>query len=157
MFVFKNRKNTTYIVNVEEYQHHVFIVKFHTKQKSYSKDKYNKLTNEKDARKIIYTCIDIGLDVYKKYPLASFGFIGSPLPKEMERDNELDNTKRFKVYRKFAAFFFSPDNFDHSTNSGFSSYLLYNKKHLDQRPTLREDVMSMFDNHFDMDELLGRN
>lgn len=155
IFVFKNIKKTVYIVNVEQYRHEVFIVKFHTKAMRNAKDKYNRLTNEKDARKIIYTCINIGLSLYTKFPLASFGFIGSPLLEEKKRENELLNTKRFRVYRKFAAFFFSPDNFDHSTNTDLSSYILYNKSHLSINTTLKEDVMSMFENYYDTNDLVG--
>lgn len=153
IYTFKNRKNTLYIVNVEEFLHHVFVLKFHTKSLRNSKNKYNILTNEKDARRVIYTCIEIGNSIYKNNEKASFGFIGSPIPKEKERENELFKTKRFIVYRKFAAFFFSPDNFIHSENQDLSSYLLFNKKHLEEKSSLKDDVISMFKNHFDTNSL----
>ena len=155
IYTFKNRKGTIYIVNVEQYLYDVYIIKFHTKADRSRKEKYNLLTNQKDARRIIYTCIEIGLQIYVTNPNASFGFVGSPIPKELKRESQLKNTKRFRVYSKFAKFFFSPDNFLHTNNPDFSLYLLLNKKHLESNNTLHEKIMEMFEQHFDLSDLLG--
>jgi hypothetical protein len=160
IYTFKNRKNTQYIVNVEEYDFDVFVIKFHTKSNRQSKNRYCLLTHEKDARRIIFTCIKIGQDIYSKNKNASFGFIGAPLIKEIkerEKDAVLNNTKRFKVYRKFATFFFSPDNFIHSENVLYSSYLLVNKESATSNPKIEDDIMGMFESHFDTNDLFCFN
>lgn len=144
IYTFKSKHNIKYIVNVEEYEHSVYILKFHTKNASYSAKKYTMLTNKYDSRKIISTCINIGLEIYKENKLASFGFIGSPTIKEIKRNKKLENTKRFKVYSNFATFFFSPDNFNHLTNKSFSSYLLINKNKLNDISDFSSIIISMF-------------
>ena len=153
IYTFKNRFKTVYIVNVEEYKHEMFILKFHTKAHKSSINKYNLLTKEGDARRIIFTCIKIAQQIHLVNERASFGFIGSPLMAEKRRKNRLSNTKRFRVYKKFAAFFFSPDSFVHSVDADHSSYLLFNRNQIRLNPDLNKDVVSMFENYFDLTEL----
>lgn len=134
-----------YVVNVEEYINSVFVLKFHTKKTGNSKKKYMFLTNKFDARKIIFTCIQIGLEIFKQNEYASFGFLGSPTIKELkQKDKKLFNNKRFKVYSKFAKFFFSPDTFEHVTNRDVSSYLLLNKKQFEQIEDFKNKTIEHF-------------
>jgi len=154
IYTFTTRKKTRYIVNVDEYKLDVYIVKFFVKSHSSSKSRYSLLTNERDARKIIYTCVEIGNSIYSNNNIASFGFVGSPISEEKRRENKLFNTKRFRVYKYFALFFFSPDNFEHTTNMNYSSYLLVNKKNIASNPSLKKDIISMFEDNYDMDSLM---
>jgi len=153
IYTFKNRKNTQYIINVEEFHNDIFIVKFFTKALRLSNKKFNYLTDEKDARRIIFTCVELATKIYTDNPLASFGFIGSPTPKELNRDNKFLDTKRFKVYTKFAKFFFSPQNFLHTLNPEYSLYILYNKNHISKNNNLQKEVMEMFEKHFIIEDL----
>lgn len=156
IYTFKNRKNTVYIVNIEEYENDIFILKFHTKQHRLSKKRYNLLTHEKDARRVIYSCIQIGREILSINTLASFGFIGAPIPIECERGkNKYHRTKRFKVYQKFATFFFSPDNFEHRPNEQFSSYLLLNRKKLESHLNYDAQIIQMFADYYELQELFG--
>jgi hypothetical protein len=154
IYVFSNRKNTKYIVNVEKFKNSFYILKFHLKKMSSSKNKYNHLTREKDARRIIYTCIEIGLEIYKNNADASFGFIGSPTPKELQRSNtKYLNTKRIKVYKNFASYFFDPKDFVHHFSERISSYLILNKTQLERYPNFMEMVTEMFTESYDIDSL----
>jgi hypothetical protein len=149
IYTFKSKHNIKYIVNVEEYDYEVFIIKFHTKNATYSSRKYSILTEKYDARRIIFTCIKIGLEIYNDNKNASFGFIGAPTLKEIKRVKKLENTKRFKVYSNFATFFFSPDNFNHMTNKDYSSYLLINKNKVKIDSDYHQKVISRFTEIYD--------
>lgn len=114
VYVFKNRKNFVYIVLVEHYKNDVYAIKFFQKNHSDSKQRYLIKTNQFDARRIIKTCVDIGKHVLDGNPLASFVFIGSPTIEEASREqNKLDNTKRYRVYKNYASFYFSSESFIH--------------------------------------------
>jgi len=151
-YSFRTKTNKFYIVNVEEYPHNLYVVKFHLKDHTDSVWRYHNLTHEYDARKIIYTCIEIGLKIYEKNPLASFGFIGCPTQKEA-KTTKLLHTKRFKVYRNFATFFFSPDNFEHSFVTEKSSYLLLNRESKKKNPNIHSDISKMITECWDLDHL----
>jgi len=66
IYTFTTSKRAHYIVNVEEYRFDVYVVKFHLKSHSNSKWKYNLLTSQHDARRIIYTCVDIGQEIFSR-------------------------------------------------------------------------------------------
>lgn len=145
-------KTDQYIVTVEEYEYDMYVIKFHKKLDSNRKFRYNLLTNEFRARKILNTCINIGIAFYQRNPLASFGFIGAPTIDEIE-SNKFDHTKRFNLYDKFARLHFNPDHFDHTVNVQRSAYLLMNKKKREQEPDLLHKIGEMFLKHYDIDDL----
>lgn len=152
-YKFVTSRNTLYHVNVEQYKNDIYIVKFFPKKYKGSDNKYFILTYEYDARKIIYTCITIALDIYGNDSNASFGFIGAPTLKEKEREKILEETKRFKAYRYFATFFFNPLHFTHITNKNYSTYLLLNNKKTAMNPNYQKKVIDMFEKYYDFDEL----
>ncbi len=122
IFTFKCRFNNRYIVNVEKYEFDIFVVKFHLKAHSDSENKYNLLTGLNDVGRIVRTCINIMLHFYEENEFSSFGFIGSNLINE-----EISDTKRFRIYSKVMENFFSPLKFNHYKFPGKSAYLLLNK------------------------------
>jgi hypothetical protein len=65
---FDCRFNHQYIINVEEYNYEVFIIKFHLKNHSDSDRKYNLLTNFNDPQRLIRTCIEVMLEFYRRHP-----------------------------------------------------------------------------------------
>ncbi len=73
-----NTHRRRYIAIVEKYANDIFIIKYYADNHSQSDKKYSYVFNDEKPAPIIRTCIDIMLDVYKKHPNASFGFIGSP-------------------------------------------------------------------------------
>lgn len=149
-------ENNCYMVNVEEYDHHVYILKFCLESHQDNKHKFNVLTNigHSEARKVIYTCVQIGLSIYEKNSLASFGFVASPTIDEL-RKTGFSNTKRLIIYQYFAQLFFNQENFTHSLTEEQSSYLILNKKYEQQEPgamqkiaeMLKRDLVSVINNH----------
>lgn len=136
-----------YIVRVEEYPNNMYAVKFYLKSHSNSSRKYQLMTNTFEARTVINTCINIMLSVYDQNCMASFGFIGS------NSDGEsVSNTKRYRVYSKIIATYFSDKLFMHIENIDKSVYMLVNRRQLALNPTLVEDIevsfMQMYD-YFD--------
>jgi hypothetical protein len=135
--LFKCRFNNRYIVNVEEYENFVYVIKFHLKSHSLSKNKYKLRTNLKDANRVIMTCINIMLFFYEKNPYSSFGFIGSNDLGESE-----NATKRFNFYKRLMETFFSPIKFVHLEYPKRSAYLLLNRDNL--KPSLKKEIESLF-------------
>ncbi len=141
--IFSSKSNQKYIVNVEEYKLHTYVIKFHLKSHSDSDNKYKLLTNQYDAVKILSTCVNIMLYFYKKDNLASFGFIGANLLDEDEA-----NTKRFQVYKRIMENLFSPLYFHHYNIPEKSIYLLLNKANLELNTNLLDDIEQMFKNYY---------
>jgi len=136
-YAFKTRFNKRYIVNVEEYQHKLFVIKFYLKSHEHSKQKYNLLANNGDAFRIISTCVNIILHILKETPTASFGFIGEHIIGE-----EKTNTKRFRIYKRVTENYFPPLKFEHAINIENSSYLILNKKN--KTENLKGKAQAMF-------------
>jgi len=146
-------KKDSYMVRVERFPFDLYIVKFFKRNHERRKDKYNVLTNEGIALKIIYTCVRVALDIHRKNPNASFGFVGSPTEKEKE-NKTLYRTKRFRVYEKFASFFFSPENYEHAAVYEKSGYLILNRRKLLEEANMKESIINMFETTYDIDSLL---
>lgn len=107
-------------------------------------NKYSVLTNTYEPRRIVMTCINIMLEIYQKDDHASFGFIGSNLEEE-----SIDNTKRFRFYRRIMATYFSEKYFIHQENSLKSAYLMLNKVEMTNNPRLKEDIESAFKEQYE--------
>lgn len=140
LYRFKSTKsNLVYIVRVEEYQYNIYAVKFYQKSHSLSKDKYRIMTNTNEPRRIINTCINIMLTVYQKNKKASFGFVGANGFNE-----DINYTKRYRVYSRIIATYFSDEYFYHKENIDKSAYMLINNISLNENPNLVELIESFF-------------
>lgn len=133
-----------YLVMVEEYQNHVFILKFCLEKNQDDTDKFNVLLNigYTKAKKVLLTCVQIALSIYEKNSLASFGFIASPTPDEL-RTTGFHSTKRLSVYKYFIEYYSKPENFKHSYSEENSSYLLLNKNYEKQEPDALQKIKAM--------------
>ncbi len=120
-FCCKNKQR--YIVNVEQYNHYVYSIKFFSKAHRFSENKYRLLTKYYDAPAVIMTCIRIMIFFYKANPYSSFIFVGENGLNEKDKNN----TKRFKVYKRIMETFFAPVTFAHYTYVEKSAYLMLNK------------------------------
>lgn len=140
LYRFKSTKsNLVYIVKVEEYEHNIYAVKFYQKSHSLSKNRYRIMTNTNEPRRIINTCINIMLTIYQENKKASFGFIGAN-----GLDEDVCYTKRYRVYSKIVATYFSDEHFYHKENIEKSAYMLINKIVLNDNPTLIKQIESFF-------------
>lgn len=136
LYAFKSPKSRQwYWVWVEVYQRDFYAVKFHLKSQRNSPDKYSLMTGLNEARPVINTCIAIMQEISNINPHASFGFIGANMLEEPET-----NTKRFRVYKRFMATYFTEEIFEHYFNIKKSSYLLIRKDELMAHPDLLEEL-----------------
>jgi hypothetical protein len=134
-----------YIFRAEEYDYKLFAVKFYPKSFEDSPKKYSLLTNENQAPPVIRTCINIMLDLFERFPDASFGFIGTN-----SEDEDKDSTQRFRIYKYLMENFFSPAQFSHYSYPQRSVYLLLNRIHKD--PDLLLKIESMLKDIFAFEE-----
>ena len=140
LYAFKSPKSHQwYWVWVEVYERHLYAVKFHLKVHRHSPDKYNLLTGLNEARPVIYTCIAIMQEIGEKDLQASFGFIGANMKGE-----SVSYTKRFRVYSRIMATYFSENTFEHFMLLSKSAYLLIRKSELSKHPDLLEDLNAKF-------------
>ena len=153
------RTKKTYHVHVEIHPNHFYGLKFFLKDHKKEKDKFSINTNLNEPRPVIYTCINIMLDVLKKESHATFGFIGSPTKKEVIREkgqNRIikieeepeDNTKRFRVYKTILLTFIGSDLFTHQIDIKKSTYLLINKAAQAKNPHLLNEIEDYFSSNF---------
>lgn len=140
IYRFKSIKsNLTYMVRVERYDHNMYAVKFYQKNHRHSDKKYQLLSNTFEPRRILYTVMNIMIDIYKGNPKASFGFIGANCENE-----DTANTKRYRVYNKLVATRVSNEIFKHVEDKRTSAYMLVNRKELEEYPDLIEKIEKSF-------------
>lgn len=79
------------------------------------------------------------LSIYHMNPKASFGFIGSNGFGE-----DICCTKRYRVYSKIIATYFSDKHFYHKENIEKSAYMLINNVSLAENPDLVNQIETFF-------------
>lgn len=140
LYSFKSPKSRQwYWVWVEVYERDFYAVKFHLKAHRDSEYKYSLMTGYNEARPVINTCIAIMHEIANVNPHASFGFIGA----NMETESET-NTKRFRVYSRFMASYFSQQIFKHFVVFSKSAYILVRQTELKLHPDLLDDINTKF-------------
>ena len=118
-----------YLIEVEQYPHNIFVLKFYRRVNKGNKEKFNLLTNEGRCSRIVGTCFSIFLDIYNKNPLASFGFIGSnTIDKSSGKIEPKKETKRFRIYRLAVFNYFGEETFSHFSDAENSVYLAISNK-----------------------------
>jgi len=130
-YAFKDDDKQTYLVYLDQYDPNIFIVKYHLKNHSSSSKKYSLRTNGNHAARVICTSVYIMIDMLKKNPYASFGFIGAA-----DNGENKVNTKRFRIYSKVMARLFAPTNFTHYHLVNQSAYFMLSKNTSDQQDVL---------------------
>jgi len=95
----KTSKNKPYFIEVNEFEHNVFMIKFHPKNLTHSKDRY-KMRNQKtfELTRLISTCIKLAFEILSDNPDATFGFIGQWDDVDVERKSKV--SQRFRIYKK---------------------------------------------------------
>ena len=97
------------------------------------------MTGLYEARQCIRTCMAIMEEVARSDSRASFGFIGAN-----QMDEPEENTKRFRVYRRFMLTCFGNDEYVHKYNISKSAYMLINRKELAEHPGLLDEIVKGF-------------
>lgn len=145
-----SQTNQTYWVIIDRCVHNIYVIKFHLKAHRHSERKYNILTNLREARTVLYTCLEIMLkEIYANDDTASVGFVGANIIGE-----STSNTKRFRFYRRFVLTHIKLDNvFEHFANEEKSAYILIPRKALDINPNLPDIYLEMLENYEEHDSL----
>lgn len=124
-------------MEAEQYQHHVYVLKFYPLALKHSPNRFKLLIHDGDAFRILSTCLRVFADVVRRDPLASAGFIGESLPNEGQA-----YTKRFRVYLQSVVTFIGSATFRYHPMPEISAYFLENKA--SQEPNLLAQVEQMF-------------
>lgn len=136
-YTFRTRKNQRYVVEAEQYQHHVYVLKFYPLALKNSPNRFKLLVNDGDAFRILSTCLRVFADICRRDPLASAGFIGEALVGESQV-----MTKRFRVYFQSVITFIDSVNFIHHPLPAISAYFL--ECRANPEPDLLPAVEQMF-------------
>lgn len=145
IYVFKTRLKRTYVVNIHRYEYRVYVIKFHDKNHTDSKDRFSFLLNDFDTSRVLRTILQISLQILRTDPFASFAFIGAH--KEGKESADMPNTQRYRIYKRIAEYFLGAETFIHTYEQNSNSYLLVNKKNPNP-PLFAETIINMFANTF---------
>lgn len=129
----------TYIAEILHLSYNIYVIQFFLKNHRLSEQRFNSLLNENNNRHsffVLNTLVNISMDIIKANPHASFGFMGAPIRKETTKknsvninpDNTVKNTKRYRTYALYVKRYYPPDLFSHIDYKDSSCYLLKNTK-----------------------------
>lgn len=136
LYRFKAPKSKeVYLIRVEYHPNNFYVVKFHLKKHQFDPNKYNRLTHNGEATRIIHTCIKLMLQIASRDSRSSFAFIGSNTIDKGCIESEVE-TKRFKTYRYVMISYFSDVLFEHKTIPEKSTYIMLRKSELYLTPNL---------------------
>lgn len=145
-----------YLVHVEIHPKHFYGVKFHLKDDTNCKEKYNRLTGLNEVRPLVRTCMAIMLDIHNQDSRSSFGFIGSNIISEKITKNGKSylhentiNTKRYRVYKRLMLTYFSDEIFLHLVEESKSTYMMIRKTELNLNPSLVKEISDYFTHNYD--------
>ena len=153
-FTFKSGiVNQQYIVEILTLKHNIYIAQFYLKNHRLSGKRFNLLLDDsrKNSKHVLYvlnTVTNICLEIHKRNPKASFGFMGAPTSKEsnpkknkanINPDRTIRNTKRHRIYSLYVKRYFSPETFTHIVFEQSSCYLLQNNSNLEINVSLSND------------------
>lgn len=90
------------------------------------------------------------LGIWKKNPLASFGFIGAnTYNPDTKTEEPVDNTQRWRIYKHAMENNFGPETFKHGSQSTNSRYVMLNKKN--DVNFLSKEIDKIFEANYDKD------
>lgn len=145
IFKFFTKNKLKYVIRAEMHEHNVFAVKYYASKHKLLEDKYNRLTNDYDANRIIITCASVLIKLLKGYPTASFAFNGSrTVDTVRDKIENLNNNQRFRIYSYVTDAMVGRETFEHYSFEGVSSYLLVNKKHYQDTEQGKDIIKNMF-------------
>lgn len=143
LYTFKGKNGHRYIVVLQEFPFQFIGIKFHLKAHTDSPNKYKLLTRNNDVQGCVRTCIEIMLSLLSKNKKTSYGFIGANLVGE-----NMNNTKRFKIYRQVMENLFSPLYFTHYSLQQESVYLMLNNIMLKEHPRFFQLIKKSYIEHY---------
>lgn len=143
-YAFRGKSGKRYIAIAEQHDHSIFCVKFCLAEHKRRPDRFNILSNLNECSRVITTISHIIThDLLKKDEFATFVFIGSNSPNE-----QINNTKRFRLYEKIITAKVSPVRFEHRILEEYSAYVIVNRdsSNPDILHLIVEKIKTVFDN-----------
>ncbi len=117
-----------YVLTADYHEEDVFAVKFYAQMHRKSGFKYSLIVNKGDIGNILMTCLKVIPIILKKYPNASFGFIGSrSYDRKSKTLENYEKTQRFRVYKHIVVQTIGNETFQHYQYEDLSGYLLINR------------------------------
>jgi len=161
LYTFKCMYNHTYLVEIDQREHDIFVPKLYLKSHKLSENRYSltildKLKKEIDPNidgtenflKILNTILLICKSYLDNKNQASFAFMGSPKISEIDTKQNFDgsfyDTTRFRIYKNFVLKYFSPKNFKHIEFRSTSFYLVMNKKNQSLNKSIAEKLLNSY-------------
>lgn len=139
LFTFRTTRNRQIIVEMHEHAAHpVVIVKFFDKAHRLSLNRFSLMSSSSEAPRIIRTAIQVMLDFHQQNPFLSFAFMGAP-----DANGNLDNNKRFRVYKGVMQRLFSDLEFEHLQNPKRSLYILLNRNYCYRQPEAPGEIFKL--------------
>jgi hypothetical protein len=117
-------KKRKYLVTLEEYSFGVHAIKYCGMKHRKQKNAYSLIYNDGDGIKVISTCLQIMLDMWRKNPEISFAFYAVPRSAE---DEKSDKKTRYRIYEQAMINLFSPRDFKHYMDVNSCVYVLLNR------------------------------
>lgn len=146
-YTFRTEASVDYLIEVEEYQSNIFIIKFCPKKLKKHPKRFNILTGEHIMPRIVGTCIQVMLSIIKKNNLASFGFLGSNTIVFGKYSEGKEDTKRYRIYKYVVQNYIGEETFSHKTDKKNSTYLVINRNNGDCE-LIASRANKMFDSIF---------
>lgn len=161
-----NNTHEKYTVEFHEYKYSMFVGKYYPTKYRHDKDKYALVFDDhrgiRFVSQVLRTVQDIFLKIYTKYPQASFGFIGEPKkvkikPKKgkgytITREEKLERTKRFELYRKICLRDIGIESFTLYENTQKSAIILINND-ISNTKNYKDKIITMMKNNYSILDL----
>lgn len=129
-------KKRKYLVTVQCFSFGVHAIKYCGLKDRNKGNAYSIIYNDGDGIKVISTCLQIMLLLWKRDPNISFGFYAvprvDPSPKKKNRKS------RFNIYEKAMLNLFSPDDFRQYNDPRSMVYILLNKNVPNKRSVISQ-------------------
>lgn len=137
---FKSTKSgRMYLVEVEEYENHIYSIKFYPKNMASSTRRFSFMTGDNEPRRVIITCIRIMKLYLERDPRSSFAFIGAHSAEEHGANN-----KRFRFYMRMMKLYVSQRTFIHYVDEQRSACVIARRTEVEGHRLTINDVTSFF-------------
>jgi hypothetical protein len=137
-----------YVLTADYHENTFFAIKFYAKKDKRSDNKYSKVVNKGDVGNILVTCAKVIPILLKKFPDASFGFIGSrTIDFQSDKIEGYSNNQRFRLYTYHLPQLIGYKTFKHKAYEKASSYVLLNNNAPNLKK-LEQDIKSMVINTY---------
>ncbi len=143
IYRFKGKNGIRYIVEAEEYIHHLFAIKFYANSHAHRPDKFEIKLGQHDMVGVVGTCLAIMANIAAELPNASFVAIGVASGNEAKTA-----TQRYRIYDLLFRNIFGHVNYAQYRNASNSVLMVLHRSLLERQ--LFDEVKALFLQYFDI-------